>query len=554
MKKKISLFLVLSILVTTVLSGCGAKGKISLFSEGEPGFIIVRSAEASNEEREAANELRQTIADELDVKVTYKPDTVKHEDGQIEIVLGQTNRPHTEEVYKELANENENNGLDYIIRQKGDYIYIMGMTLLSLQDAINYFCDTFLKDTNGKVAYDYKYLYNYKAEGGEFAIAGNKDLSSYRIVTPRYNMSYLVGREVTPLSTQLLYATGCTVPVVMDNEEATDYEIIVDSCNREGIPEAADADSYFIQVSGNKVYLGGGSNEATAMAVRKFTEMAKDGKALAADAKITGSYSEDVKAYENEYTLTLADEFDTIDTDLWKIYDGAFSNGTTQEGDPRRAYFTSSSKNLYVQDGSLYLRTTREPDRYNSVELRSENSVWFKYGFIEISAKICSTKGQLAAFWLLGNAAQDYHSEIDIFESTLDWAKATPLSWVGGAVSGEGSNTYYCGWDGDQKTDSYLHFEGSDLEDVYHTFGVEWTEDYITWLYDGREFLTINTTVDERAVATFNGLQQIILTQYGGINVINAGFPDETTDWDKGYMAVDYLRLYQLPGQELVRR
>ena len=555
MRKKISLCLMLVMVMTMVLSACGTTGgNISLFAEGEPEFIIVRSAEASNEEREAANELRQTIVDTLGVKVNYKPDTVNHEDGQLEIVLGQTNRPHTEEIYKELANEKENNGLDYIIRQKGDYIYIMGMTQIALKDAIQYFCDTFLTDTNGKVEENYKYVYNYKSETGEFAIAGNKDLSSYRIVTPRYNMSYLVGREVTPLSTELLYATGCNIPVVMDNETPSEYEIIIDNCDREGIPETSDADAYFIKASGNKVYLGGGSNEAIAMAVRKFTEMVKGGKALEASADITGSYATDIKGYENEYTLTLADEFDTIDTKLWKIYDGSYFNGAKKEDDPLKTYFSADPKNLYTEDGVLYLKTTKETDRYNGVEMRTENSTWFKYGFIEVSAKISSTSGQLGAFWLLGNAAQDYHSEIDVFEGTKNYVKATPLSWVGGAVEGAGSGTYYCGWDGDPKTDSYLYFEDNDIKEEFHTYGVEWTEDHITWVYDGREFLRINTTVDDRAKATFNGPQQIILTQYGGCNIINSGYPDETTDWDNAFLALDYMRLYQLPGQELTKR
>ena len=209
---------------------------------------------------------------------------------------------------------------------------------------------------------------------------------------------------------------------------------------------------------------------------------------------------------------------------------------------------------MYTQDGVLYLKATQETDRYTGVEMRTENSMWFKYGFIEVSAKIACTPGQLAAFWLLGNASQDYHSEIDVFEACKDYVKATPLSWVAKSVSGAGSNTYYCGWDGDQKTDSFMHFDGSDMEDEFHTYGVEWTEDHVTWVYDGREFLTINTTVDERAVATFNGLQQVILTLYSGCNIIDCGFPDETTDWNKGIFAIDYMRLYQLPGQELVRR
>lgn len=552
--RKISCLLAFVMLLTTMLSGCGGTGeKMSLFTDGKANFIIVRSNDATNEERQAANELRQIITDNLGITPTYKPDTVKHQEGTLEIVLGKTNRPHTEEVYKELANKQENNGLDYIIKQKQDYIYIMGMTTDALTSAIEYFKDNFLKDTKGGIAKNYTYVYNYKSEKGEFAIAGNSDVSSYRIVTPRYNMSYLVGREVTPLSTKLMYATGYTIPVVTDNEAETEYEIIIDNCKRDGIPEVSDADAYYIKVVGKKVYLGGGSNEATSMAVRKFAEMVEAGKSLDKSADIKGSYAKDIKEYDNEYSLTLADEFDTIDRDLWNISEGRYSHSPNPD-DPRVTYFSADSKNLYTKDGVLYMVPTIESDRYNGVEMRTDNSVWFKYGFIEVSAKIHSDSGQLGAFWILGNAAQDYHGEVDIFEACHDYIKATPLSWVGKTVTGAGSDTYYCGWDGDQKTDSYLYFENDDLANEFHTFGVEWTEDHITWVYDGREFLTINTTVDDRAKATYNGLSQIILTQYSGCNVIDSGWADETTDWENARMAVDYMRLYQLPGQELVRR
>lgn len=553
--RKSSCLLAFIMVLTTMLSGCGGTGKkMSLFTDGKANFIIVRSNDATNEERQAANELRQVISDDLGITASYKPDTVKHQEGTLEIVLGKTNRPHTEEVYKELANKQENNGLDYIIKQKQDYIYIMGMTTDALTSAIEYFKDNFLKDAKGGVAENYTYVYRYESGKGNFAIAGNSDVSPYRIVTPRYNMSYLIGKEVTPLANKLMYATGYTIPVVTDNEAETEYEIIIDNCKRDGIPEVSDADAYYIKAVGKKIYLGGGSNEAASMAVRKFAEMVEAGKALDKSADIKGSYAKDIKEYDNEYSLTLADEFDTIDRDLWKTYDGPFTNGASNPSDSRLTCFTSDAKNLYTQDGVLYLKTTKEADRYNGVEMRTENSVWFKYGFIEVSAKISSTSGQLGAFWLLGNSASDYHSEIDVFEGTKNYIRTTPLSHVGKTVEGEGSNVYYCGWDGDPKTDPFVYFEGSDIADEFHTYGVEWTEERVTWVVDGREFLTINTTVDDRAKATFNGLQQIILSQYGGCNIINCGFPDETTDWDNAFLAVDYMRLYQLPGQELVRR
>lgn len=327
MKKKILTMLLCISMTMTLLSGCGGKS-IALFSGDEANFIIVRSADADSETTKIAGNLRQTIADSLGVTVNYKPDTIQHTDGQLEINVGITNRPDSQAVYDEVANETETNGLDYIIKQTGDYIYIIGMSTQALQNGVDYFAKEFLSTVKSSMDGNYRYVYAHSGNTEHpFTINGNADISKYKIVTPKYNMSYLVGREVEILNNSLMETNGLRLQEATDWEEETGYEILIDDTKRSEEFKPLDSDQYRIKVNQNKVYIIGGSDEATAVAVKEFQKMVLSGEGIDEKTDIIGSYAETVKAYENYYSLTFQDEFDTIDTSVWTYVNGITNNG-----------------------------------------------------------------------------------------------------------------------------------------------------------------------------------------------------------------------------------
>lgn len=555
MKKFFSGILLCVCMAVALITGCGKKEAIPLFTDGEANFIIVRSADADNETINAAADLRQTIADNLGITVNHKPDSIAHKDGQLEVNIGITNRPDSQAVYGEVSNETETNGLDYIIKQKGDYIYIIGMSNRALQEAVDYFAEEFCSDAGGSVQKDYHYVYTYTGEEEKaFSINGDTDLAKYKIVTPKYNMSYLVGREVETLNDSLLVSNGVLLGQATDWDEEREYEIIIDQTERPGTPKTEDSDQYRIKVEGNKVYITGGSNEATAVAVKEFNKMVTEGGSVDEKTDITGSYAETVKDYEDYYAMTFHDEFDTMDRSIWHFYTG--TNTMLSESDCN----TDDPKNQWIEDGKLYMKTTKEGDHTNSVHVRTDNSTWFRYGLIEASVKMRQTSGQGGAFWLLGNTSQDYYAEIDIYEATMNAVKFTPLSWVSKSISGVNSGPYYCDFKGDVKTyeggvagDTYYRFENDDKEQYFHTYGIEWTDSYITGFIDGRTFIRIDTTFDERAVKTFNNFMQIIISQ-GALDSGGATKVNETTDWENNYSIFDYIRLYQTSNGEIRNR
>lgn len=96
--------------------------------------------------------------------------------------------------------------------------------------------------------------------------------------------------------------------------------------------------------------------------------------------------------------------------------------------------------------------------------------------------------------------------------------------------------------------------DGDTFDDDYHTIGLEWTETSARWLMDGRVWFEVDLTANERVSLAFVDYMQIILTQYSNINV----FPNicndagANTDWDNAHFSIDYLKVYHLPGQEMM--
>lgn len=554
MKKRtnrvLSMFISVILLIGICLSGCGGGYGIALFGEKEANFLLVREFNASNTVKDAIKSLKDEIKENIGVTVNYKPDSVEYNADVMEVNIGLTNRTHAKSIYDELVEANTNNVFDYTIRFVDNVVYIVGLSDDALLDAIEYFKDKFCQKQSSNIQVDYRYDYHFK-DITNFSIAGNKDLSNYSIVTPKYNMSYLIGREVANLQEELKTSTATIVPEVMDNHEETQYEIVIGNSKREGTPEITDKDEYCIKTSGDKLYISGGSDEAIAIAVKEVIRMVEKGTAIKKDADIRGSYKKTVKNYEDYYSLTWADEFEELNEDVWVPLGGTF----THFGEPAKELFmTSDEESLYVKDGKLHLHASQDDRFYKSVEVRTPG-VRFKYGFIECSSKFNISAGIASAFWLLADSTSTYHSELDIFESQGAPNNKVVVTPISHARNGEQTPLVdYCGAiTGDRFVNAaYTLDEGETFNDEFHTFGLEWDEKSITFTLDGRAFITMDITKDERSKETYDDYVQILFSHYSGVEIgLTTGQPDETTDWDNNALVADYVRLYQMPGQEL---
>lgn len=179
------------------------------------------------------------------------------------------------------------------------------------------------------------------------------------------------------------------------------------------------------------------------------------------------------------WELVWHDEFDgdEINEENW-TYDigaGGWGNGESQ-------YYTDRPENARIEDGFLVIEARQErfmDSYYTSARLKSQGLQEFQYGRIEARLRVPVGRGLWPAFWMLGSNFSEVgwpnSGEIDIME----YIGREP-DLIFGTIHGPG----YSGALGL----SHWNRQDYDIADEFHTYGIEWDEDQITWFYDGEEY------------------------------------------------------------------
>ncbi|PSC74883.1 (1-3)-beta-glucanase [Micractinium conductrix] len=183
------------------------------------------------------------------------------------------------------------------------------------------------------------------------------------------------------------------------------------------------------------------------------------------------------------------DEFEgsSLDRDLWN-YD--LGNGEWGWGNNESQSYTSSTANVRVADGNLYITALREGGKYTSGRINTKNTAGFYPGMqlkdgtaftsvhIEARAQLPPPgKGLWPAFWLFPTGLKygkwAASGEIDVMESINDMETITQGLHYGGE---DPQNV---------KLMTKTRQGGVPYSDDWHTFGVEWSKDRITVYVDG---------------------------------------------------------------------
>jgi beta-glucanase (GH16 family) len=201
----------------------------------------------------------------------------------------------------------------------------------------------------------------------------------------------------------------------------------------------------------------------------------------------------DTTAPVDDWQLVWSDEFSgsSIDTNKWN-----FEVNCAGGGNQEQQCYTDSADNAYVSDDTLKIVALPAEEGaekpYTSARINTKYKGDFKYGRIEVRAKMPSGQGSWPAFWMMPTdevyGGWPKSGEVDIVEAVnlkAADAEGNPEAHVYG--------TLHYGRDAPQNSSSgkaYALPDGANPADDFHTYAIEWQEGEIRWYVDGYLYQT----------------------------------------------------------------
>ncbi len=238
-------------------------------------------------------------------------------------------------------------------------------------------------------------------------------------------------------------------------------------------------------------------------------------------------------------TLVWSDEFNKPglpDSTKWDYDLGTGSNGW---GNNELQYYTGKRyENARVENGTLVIEAKNElyaKSNYTSARLITKKSGDWKYGRIEVNAKIPIGRGLWPAIWMMPTSSV-YGSwpksgEIDILEN------------VGFKPDSLHSTVHTYLYNGSKGTQKGIAVSRKNLKEAFHIYSIEWTADLITFFIDNEKVFEFRNEQKGFESWPFDQEFYLILNVAVGGNwggqkgVDNTVFPAK--------LVVDYVRVYQ---------
>jgi len=249
------------------------------------------------------------------------------------------------------------------------------------------------------------------------------------------------------------------------------------------------------------------------------------------------------------WELKWSDEFDTDgapNPEKWGYEVGFIRNRELQ-------YYTKNRReNARVENGCLVIegrvekykktsdatktkgwRGRRDLAHHTSASLITLGKMSWKYGRMEIRAKIPAGKGTWPAIWMMGANRPEVQwlrcGEVDILE------------FVGKKPDDVHSNVHYLA-NGKHRSKGTTFKVSPPPTDDFHVYALEWNENRMDFFYDGRKFHSFN--VDDAGKGADNPFRK---PQYLILNLALGGswggkLDDSKAPWK---FLVDYVRIYK---------
>jgi beta-glucanase (GH16 family) len=207
-------------------------------------------------------------------------------------------------------------------------------------------------------------------------------------------------------------------------------------------------------------------------------------------------------------------------------------------GNQELQYYTfRETKNARVENGLLIIEALKEKtgtNEYSSARLVTKGKGDWKYGRVEVRAKLPKGRGTWPAIWMLGTTKKlkwPDDGEIDIMEE---------VGYNPGVIHASAHTKKYFHSIGTQKTATTLV---ADCSETYHVYALEWDAEKITISVDDKPYFNFRNEHSGNDAWPFDKPFHLLLNiavggGWGGQRGIDDSiFPQR--------MEIDYVRVYQ---------
>ncbi len=461
-------------------------------------------------------------------------------EAKYEIVIGVVKeRPESEKIYKEIVSARVDNATDFILRMIGTKLYIVGANDGALQEAINFFLETFVKDDKGAIPAKYNY-YN-KPKHVVYTIAG-QNIATYTLRTERYP-SHVVKMAAEAIQKSVLEDCGLNIPIKPMNLEGTDlgnneirigpmngavhidrqYDTRFNSGNWQNIMTIeddgmlkTDEGDWKVYFDGKNVVVEGGSAYAVNVGTTKMFADLKKAKSIDTSYKASGNYTSyyDWKTmYEYEKVdFSMADGYGLVYEENWN-YTGnskqierevlkTWNVSTKTDAPDISREMVTYHPHVYGENwwiaadtyGNGYLfETTRKrtlehegtDEGWEGVRLLTDGKMGFRYGIWESRMIMGCRNGACSSMWGVADPPYDRvgaYFEIDVYEN---YGREIFVPCTHYSENGVLLGNYHFQPPYYQEACWFGPNEGEHFYDTFHHVCIDWTYDRLDVYFDG---------------------------------------------------------------------
>lgn len=249
--------------------------------------------------------------------------------------------------------------------------------------------------------------------------------------------------------------------------------------------------------------------------------------------------------------LVWSDEFSNngaVDQNKWH-HQTLLPNGVSWYNGEEQHY-TNLTTNSFVNNGNLNIVARREVytnqgQTKNFTSARLNSKFAFKYGRIDVRAKVPKNRGTWPAIWLLGKNINEPGAYFQPTFGNTNWPECGEIDIMEYGIFPSYPENYI------QSTlhtpssfgNSVNHggtLASSDISDNFHVYSMNWSPNQITFLLDGVAYYTYNPSNKDSRNWPFDKEQYLLL------NIAMGGVAGSIpSSFSSASMIIDYVRVYQ---------